>query len=44
MWRRNERLGEDKAANRMDNADDPGVNPAGMVAAAAISDLAVTTE
>jgi hypothetical protein len=44
MWRREEHLGMDWAADRVDHADDPGANPGGVADAAAISYLAVTTE
>jgi hypothetical protein len=34
----------DQTADRVDHADDPGVNPGRVAAAASISDLAATTE
>jgi hypothetical protein len=34
----------DEAADRVDHEDEPGANPSGVAAAAAISNLAATTD
>jgi hypothetical protein len=43
-WGRMEHLVTDQATDRVDHADDRGADLGGMVAAAALSDLAATTE
>jgi hypothetical protein len=44
MRRRNEHLGVDKAADRVDHADDSEANTVGVADVATISDLTATTE
>jgi hypothetical protein len=43
-WGMKKHLGIDQVADLVDHADDPGADSGGVVAAAALSDLAATTE